>query len=99
MTTTLGQIKKAFFPTDIYAEVVWIDNGRDTKAGKVYTVHISDETDIMKLSIWDAELAKTLHKGQKINITKATVSMFMSEVQLSLAKDGKIEIMPSQGTV
>lgn len=91
--TTLGQIKQSFFPTDIYAEIVWVDNGKDTKAGKVYTVHIRDETEIMKLAVWDESLVKTLKQGQRVNITKANVSMFMNEVQLSLAKDGMIQIM------
>lgn len=93
MTTTLGQIKKNFFPTDIYVEVVFVDNGKDTKIGKVYTAHIRDDTEIMKLSIWDEGIAKTLKTGQKINISKANVSMFQNEVQLSLAKDGKIEVV------
>lgn len=100
MPTTLREIKKSFFPTDIYAKIVFVDNvGRQTKAGQVYTVHITDDSEIMKLSIWSDEVIKTLKIGQKINITKASASMFQNEVQLSLAKDGKIEIVTDVQTV
>ena len=92
--TSLKQIKDSFFPTNIYVEIVFIDgNGRDTKAGKVHTVHIRDDTEIMKLSVWNEEVLKPLKVGQKINITKASASTFQNEVQLSLSKDGKIEIV------
>ena len=92
--TTLKNIKDALFPTDVYCTIVFIDDvGRDTKVGKVYTIHVTDETTIMKLNIWDAETLKPLKKGQKIMITKASVSIFQNEPQLSLAKDGKIDII------
>lgn len=92
--TTLKEIKDALFPSDIYCTIAFIDDvGRDTKAGKVYTVHVTDDTTIMKLSIWNAEQLKPLKKGQKIMITKASVSIFQNEPQLSLTKDGKIDII------
>lgn len=92
--TTLKDIFNALFPTDVYATIAFIDTtGRDTKVGKVYTVHVSDDSKIMKLSIWSEEQLKPLKVGQKIMITKASVSIFQNEPQLSLTKDGKIEIV------
>lgn len=100
LVTTLRHIKNSFFPTDIYAKIVFVDNvGRQTKVGQVYTVHITDDSEIMKLSIWSDEIIKTLKVGQKINITKASALMFQNEVQLSLAKDGKIEIITDVQTI
>lgn len=92
--TTLKDIFNALFPTDVYATIAFVDTtGRDTKVGKVFTVHITDDTKIMKLSIWNEEQVKALKIGQKIMITKASVSIFQNEPQLSLTKDGKIEII------
>lgn len=92
--TTLKQIHDGLFPTEIYAEIAFVDTtGRDTKIGKVFTVHIKDDSNIMKLSIWNADQIKSLKVGQKIMITKASVSIFQNEPQLSLTKDGKIEII------
>lgn len=92
--TTLKDIFDALFPINIYAKIAFIDTtGRDTKVGKVYTAHITDDTKIMKLSIWSEEQIKALKVGQNIMITKASVSIFQNEPQLSLAKDGKIEII------
>lgn len=92
--TTLQAIKDNLFPSDIFCTIAFIDDvGRDTKAGKVYTIHVTDEKAIMKLSIWDAEVLKPLKKGQKIMITKASVTIFQNEPQLNLTKDGKIDII------
>lgn len=92
--TTLKDIKDALSPTDVYASIVFIDDvGKDTKVGRVFAIHITDETTIMKLNIWDAEQLKSLKKGQKIMITKCNVSIYQNEPNLTLAKDGKIEIL------
>lgn len=92
--TTLNDIYNALFPKDVYGTVVFIDTvGRDTKVGKVFSIQITDENRIMKVSIWDENHLKPLKTGQKIMLTKASVSIFQNEPQLSLAKDGKIEII------
>lgn len=94
--TTLKDINNALFPTDIYATIAFIDTtGREIQKlnKRLYTIHLKDESSIMKMTIWDAEILKPLKEGQKIMITKASVTIYQNEPQLSLARDGKIEIV------
>ena len=100
LVTTLKQIKDNFFPTDIYVKIVFIDStGRATKIGKVYSIHVTDNSEIMKLNVWSEDIIKPLKVGQKVNITKASASIFQNEVQLSLSREGKIEIVEDVPTV
>ncbi|MCD6093128.1 MAG: DNA-binding protein [Candidatus Aenigmarchaeota archaeon] len=81
---------------DIEAKVIEKEEPRDiiTKYGqtKVANAIIEDDTGRFKLTLW-GEHADKVNEGDKIKITNGFVSTFRDELQLSVGKFGRLEIL------
>jgi replication factor A1 len=81
---------------EVEATVVEKEEARDvnTKYGRtrVANATIEDDSGRFKLTLW-GEHADKVAEGNKIKITNGFVSSFRDELQLSVGKFGKLEIL------
>lgn len=81
---------------DLEATVIEKESLRDviTKYGqtRVANAVIEDETGKFNISLW-GEYADNVNEGDKIKITNGFVTVFNNELQLSVGRYGKLEIL------
>ena len=93
----ISELKPDQGNVSLTAEVVSMEEPREvnTKFGTTVELNIAiikDDSGEIKLTLW-GEQAKGIEVGKKIEISGAFVKDFRGEKQLSLTRQGKIEIV------
>ena len=92
----ISEIKNNEGSINIEADVVEVGEVREiNKYGKnlkVANVIIMDSSGKVKLTLWNEEISK-VKKGDRIKITNGYAKAFQDELQLTLGKFGKLEVV------
>ena len=68
---------------------------RDGSSHKVTEYLIGDETGIILLTLWDADIEK-IKEGDIINVGNAYISLFRGQMRLNVGKFGSLEISKTE---
>ena len=93
----ISELKPDSGEVNIEAEVASMEEPREvnTKFGTTIELNVAtmkDDTGEIKMTLW-GEQAKGIETGKKVQISGAFVKEFKGEKQLSLTRQGKIEVV------
>jgi len=92
----IGEIKSGMSNVSLQAKVIDISETRDvmTRYGKrvVADALLEDETGQVKLTLWQDQIER-INVGDTVDIGGAFVTEFRGEIQISVPRSGKIEVV------
>ncbi|MBN2477664.1 DNA-binding protein [Candidatus Micrarchaeota archaeon] len=92
----ISELNEGMTDVSVEAEVVSVGEVKEiNKYGntlKVANVEIKDDSGSIKLTLWNENIDK-VKEGDKIKIEKGYVRSFQGELQLTLGKNGTLEVL------